>query len=69
MLGGLGSPTGAMLDTVVDEVLENECQLNLCTLRAQEKVGMLKHPGCGMVLNDSAETAGKDCETILVETK
>ena len=53
----------------MDEVLENECQLNLCTLRAQEKVGMLKHPGCGMVLNDSAETAGKDCETILVETK
>jgi len=34
----LGSPTGAMLDTVVDEVLENECQLNLCTLRAQEKL-------------------------------
>lgn len=54
-----------MLDTIVDEVLENECQLNLCTLRAQEKVGLL----CGMVLNDSAETAGKDCETILVETK
>jgi hypothetical protein len=49
VLGGLGSPTGAMLDTVVDEVLENECQLNLCTLRAQEKVGMLKHPGYGAV--------------------
>ena len=30
-----------MLDTIVDEVFENECQLNLCTLRAQEKVGML----------------------------
>ena len=32
---GLGSPTGAMLDTIVDEVLENECILGLCTLRAQ----------------------------------
>eukprot|EP00438_Fugacium_kawagutii_P007987 Skav227360 [mRNA] locus=scaffold1121:78593:81276:- [translate_table: standard] len=31
----LGSPSGAILDTVVDEVLENECRLSYCTLQAQ----------------------------------
>ena len=59
---GLGSPTGAMLDTIVDEVFENECQLNLCTLRAQEKVGM-PHLGYGAMVPFwvfFTETAGKD---------
>ena len=46
---GLGSPTGAMLDTVIDEVLENECILSLCTLRAEVKAGLglgkMQEPG------------------------
>ena len=34
---GLGSSSGAILETIIDEVLENECVLTLCTLRAQSK--------------------------------
>eukprot|EP00434_Breviolum_minutum_P041039 symbB.v1.2.036499.t1/scaffold5170.1/size30164/1 len=34
----LGSSSGAILETIIDEVLENECVLTLCTLRAQSKL-------------------------------
>ncbi|CAK9003585.1 unnamed protein product [Durusdinium trenchii] len=34
----LGSSTGAMLESIIDDVLENECVLTICTLRAQAQV-------------------------------
>lgn len=38
-VAGLGSSTGAMLESIIDDVLENECVLTICTLRAQAQVG------------------------------
>lgn len=45
---GLGSSSGAILETIIDEVLENECVLTLCTLRAQSKAPSQKRRAvCG----------------------
>lgn len=54
---GLGSSSGAILETIIDEVLENECVLTLCTLRAQSKAPSQKRRAVCVVFVRKKQTS------------